>query len=73
MAFQFCLWDVFRRLEEQNDGLDELNSQLDMRGIVNIAKLYGNLVADGKLTILLLKVIHHLRGLPIGANRATRS
>ncbi|MCJ1392400.1 suppressor of glycerol defect [Xylographa bjoerkii] len=58
MAFQFALWDLFKRMggdeAEVGDGDDEQDN-LDTRTIVNLAKMFGALVADGGLTIGVLK------------------
>lgn len=59
MAFQFSLWDAFKKMDEgdENDGDDEEDQDsLETRIIVNLAKMYGALVADGGLGIGILKV-----------------
>ena len=63
MAFQFSLWGLFKRMGEGEEGIDEeLDEQdeqddaLGMRSIVNLAKLYGILVAEGGLDLGVLKV-----------------
>ena len=65
MAFQFCLWDLFKRMGEGQDGSEEENSdyhdedsanKLSLRSLVNLAKLYGTLISDGGLTVSVLKV-----------------
>ena len=64
MAFQFCLWDVFKELgeggdeeededEEEEDGKE---GKLSVRGIFNLAKMYGVLVVEGGLGLRVLKV-----------------
>ncbi|MCJ1381905.1 suppressor of glycerol defect [Xylographa soralifera] len=58
MAFQFSLWDLFKRMgeDEDEDGDDdEERENLDTRTIVNLAKMFGGLVADGGLTVGVLK------------------
>lgn len=71
MSFMFTLWDVFKRLGETNglddggsddefQGFDDQdsggnNAALDMKSIVNLSKLYGNLVSDNSLTLAILK------------------
>lgn len=60
MAFQFCLWDLFKRMgETDEEGApaqhDEDDDALDMRHIVNIAKMYGTLVVEGGLGLKVLK------------------
>ena len=69
MSFMFTLWDIFKRLGETNDldeggsddefhGFDEdgsNNAKLDIKSIVNLAKMYGNLVSDNSLNLAILK------------------
>ena len=61
MAFQFSLWDFLERIDEEPGG-DEDNAReakmsqgLDMTKVVNIAKLYGTLIAEGGLGLHVLK------------------
>lgn len=55
-AFSFALWDVFKRLEDDEEVDDGSGlGQLDTTAMVYIAKMYGELVADGIQSILLLK------------------
>ncbi|KAK2747937.1 suppressor of glycerol defect [Myotisia sp. PD_48] len=67
MSFMFSLWDIFKRLGEKSS-LDDDNSDEDSghpdaqdenkfsnRAIVNLAKLYGTLIADGMLSLGVLK------------------
>ena len=57
MSFQFYLWNLFKRTEESDDAPDDdTEDPLSMRTLVNLGKLYGNLIAEGKLSLLLLKV-----------------
>lgn len=63
MAFQFSLWGLFKRMGEGEEGIDEELGQQDeqddalgMRSVVNLAKLYGILVAEGGLDLGVLKV-----------------
>ena len=63
MAFQFSLWGLFKRMGEGEDGIeeelddhDEQDDALGMRSIVNLAKLYGILIAEGGLDLSILKV-----------------
>ena len=67
MAFQFSLWDLFKRMGEGQDGGededtdddDECSSnKLSLRSLVNLAKLYGTLISDGGLMMSVLKVIN---------------
>lgn len=59
MAFQFSLWDLFKRLGEggdEDEGPDEEDDdQLTMRYIVNLAKMYAHLIVNSGLTISILK------------------
>ncbi len=60
MAFQFSVWGLFKRLGDgTDDSLDEAEEDreaLPMRSIVNLAKMFGTLVAEGALTLNILKV-----------------
>ena len=63
MAFQFSLWGLFKRMGEGEDGIeeelddhDEQDDALGMRSIVNLAKLYGILIAEGGLDLSIMKV-----------------
>nr|POE93551.1 suppressor of glycerol defect protein 1 [Quercus suber] len=62
-AWQFALWDMFRRMGERADdedsdaGAPALASELTVPKIVNLAKLYASLVAAAALRITLLKVL----------------
>lgn len=64
MAFQFALWDFFKRLGERANDEDEAESEEDEEGergvnmavLVNYAKMFGNLVATGGLGLNVLKV-----------------
>jgi nucleolar MIF4G domain-containing protein 1 len=62
MGLQFNLWGAFREWgestdaewsEDQDDSLDETAK---LRKAVNLAKLYGTLVAEGVLSLQVLKV-----------------
>lgn len=56
MAFQFSLWEVFKRMGE--DGGEEIDEdEMPTRKIVNLAKMYGSLVADDALTLGILKTL----------------
>ena len=56
-SFQFALWDLFRKMGEDEEGEDgnEDGDALDMRYIVNLAKLFGHLIAENALSIDVLK------------------
>lgn len=60
MAFQFALWDLFKKMGEGSDdsGADHLDEDghVAMSTLVNHAKLFGNLLADAGLGIGILKV-----------------
>jgi len=64
MAFQFALWDFFKRLGERANDEDEAESEEDEEGergvnmaiLVNYAKMFGNLIATGGLALNVLKV-----------------
>jgi nucleolar MIF4G domain-containing protein 1 len=62
MAFQFSIWAFFKRLGEKGDDEesdDEENEpNVDLREIVNLAKMCAELILDGVLTIGILKVLN---------------
>lgn len=70
VAFMFALWDVFKRMGERGDddgdGSDgdfdnedeEGKEKLNTSAIVNLAKMYGTLVADGGLSLGILKTLN---------------
>ncbi|KAL8915521.1 MAG: hypothetical protein Q9171_000086 [Xanthocarpia ochracea] len=62
MAFQFSVWALFKRLgdgtDDDPDEAGEDRETLPMRSIVNLAKLFGTLVAEGALTLNILKVLN---------------
>ncbi|KAL8788438.1 MAG: hypothetical protein Q9213_001661 [Squamulea squamosa] len=61
-AFQFSLWGLFKRLgdapDDEQDDIEEDEDALSMRSIVNLAKMFGTLVAEGALTLNILKVLN---------------
>jgi len=62
-AFQFSLWDVFRRTGEkgefeEDDRDDDESDQMTTGKIVNLAKLFGSLIADGGLSIAALRILN---------------
>ncbi|KAL9000881.1 MAG: hypothetical protein Q9169_000636 [Polycauliona sp. 2 TL-2023] len=61
MTFQFSLWGLFKRLGDgpDNDGdeAEEDSETLSMGSIINLAKMFGTLVAERGLTINILKVL----------------
>lgn len=60
MAFQFSLWDLFKQMGEGDEGEqdedDEADGKLELRAVVNLAKMFGALIADGGLGLGVLKV-----------------
>jgi len=57
-AFQFCLWDLFKKMGESDDEDDiaeDDEGSLDTRKIVNLAKMFGALVLEGGLGLIILK------------------
>lgn len=61
MAFQFSLWDLFKRMGEGQDDAevesdDGSEEKLGLRSLVNLAKFYGVLIAEGGVGITVLKV-----------------
>jgi hypothetical protein len=62
MGLQFNLWSVFREWGETTDDAwteedsGELDEAAKLRKAVNLAKLYGSLVADSVLSLQILKV-----------------
>ncbi|RDW72279.1 uncharacterized protein DSM5745_07451 [Aspergillus mulundensis] len=69
VSFMFTLWNIFKRMGESGDlddeddddsgahGEDEENP-LSMKAIVNLAKMYASLIADGTLTLGILKTLN---------------
>lgn len=62
MAFQFGLWDLFKRMgeradEDESGGEDDDDEATEMgtRKIVNLARLFADLVTEGGLPITVLK------------------
>ena len=56
-SFQFSLWDLFRRMgesDDDDDALEDDEDDLDMRHLVNLAKMFGSLIVEGGLTIAVL-------------------
>lgn len=63
VSFMFALWNIFKRMGERSD-LDEDEPDFDgddeengvrVKAVVNLAKMYGMLIADGTLTLGILK------------------
>lgn len=61
-SFQDTLWRTFRRMGESvfGDDVDEEDEDdaIDMRRVVNVAKLYGSMVASGHLSLSVLKCLN---------------
>jgi nucleolar MIF4G domain-containing protein 1 len=61
MAFQFSLWDFFKRMGEKGDDMDSDDEddlqEVQLNEIVNIARMYGTLVADGTMSLGILKTL----------------
>ncbi|KAL8981054.1 MAG: hypothetical protein Q9177_005693, partial [Variospora cf. flavescens] len=61
-AFQFSLWDVFKRTGDGMDkGADEAEAddeKLGMKSIVNLARMFGALIAEGGMSLNVLKVLN---------------
>lgn len=61
MAFQFALWSFFKRIGEKPDDEEEDDEEVEnveLKEIVNLAKMYGQLIADGTLTLAVLKTLN---------------
>jgi nucleolar MIF4G domain-containing protein 1 len=62
MAFQFSLWDFYKRMGEQADELDDDEGDdggdLPLKEIVNTARMFGNLIADGTMSLGILKTLN---------------
>ena len=59
-SFQFSLWDLFKQMgerddESEEDERDEGNGKLELRSLVNLAKMFGVIVAEGGLGLEVLK------------------
>ena len=64
MSFQFSLWDLFKQMGEGEDEPEESNEddegKLGLRSLVNLAKMFGVLIAEGGLGLGVLKVCSSL-------------
>ncbi|RAL10299.1 MIF4G domain-containing protein, partial [Aspergillus homomorphus CBS 101889] len=69
VSFMYTLWNIFKRMGENGDmddddsdggfgGDEDENNKLDMKAIVNLAKMYGSLVVDGTLNLGILKILN---------------
>ena len=61
-SFQFSLWDLFRRMGESDDEEDvpeeDNELDLDMRHLVNLAKMFGSLIVEGGLGLGAVKKLN---------------
>ena len=66
MAFQFSLWDLFKQMgegdEEPRESDEQHEGTLGLRRLVNQARLFGVLIAEGGLGVGVLKVCSFLLG-----------
>ncbi|KAL7270561.1 suppressor of glycerol defect [Rhizina undulata] len=68
MTFTFSLWELFRRMGEDDGGGrgafdgddddDDDEEGVSMRRMINLAKMYGTLIAEGALTLSVLKTLN---------------
>lgn len=60
MSFQFSLWDLFKQMGEGEDEPKEYDDadegKLRLRSLVNLARMFGVLIAEGGLGLGVLKV-----------------
>ena len=56
MAFQFCLWDLFKQIDGSAGETEESEQKLGIRSLANLGKMFGSLIADGGLGFGGLKV-----------------
>ena len=57
-AFQYCLWDLFKKMGEsdsEDDTGEDEEDILETRQAVNLAKMFGTLMAEGGLGLGVLK------------------
>ena len=61
-AFQFAVWDLFKKMgetgEDEDSGDEDDESAVELREIVSVAKMYADLIVDGALSIGILKVLN---------------
>ena len=64
MAFQFSLWDLFKQMgegeEEPGEFDEEDKGKLELRSLVNQARMFGVLIAEGGLGLGVFKVLSFL-------------
>ena len=57
-SFQFCLWDLFKRMgesEDNDEAREDDEESLDTRNLVNLGKMFGMLIVEGGLSLKVLK------------------
>lgn len=56
-SFQFCLWDLFKQMGEEDGADDEHDdeTEMDTRHVVNLAKMFGELLVEGGIGLSALK------------------
>ncbi|KAH6677516.1 hypothetical protein B0J14DRAFT_560306 [Halenospora varia] len=57
-AFQYCLWDLFKKMgesDEDEDVAEDDDEAMDTRQLVNLAKMFGTLIVEGGLGLGVLK------------------
>ncbi|TQS34624.1 hypothetical protein Golomagni_04985 [Golovinomyces magnicellulatus] len=60
MSFQYCLWDIFKRLEEseeEDSGLEKAE-EYSSRNLVNLGKMFGTLIIEDCLSLNILKKLN---------------
>lgn len=62
-AFQFGLWDLFKRMGENREDEDEMpdedeEEEMGMRRIVNLARMFADLMAEGGFPVTSLKTLN---------------
>jgi nucleolar MIF4G domain-containing protein 1 len=62
MAFQFSLWDFFKRIGEKADDLegdddDDDVEEVQLKEIVNTARMFGSLIVNGTMSLGILKTL----------------
>ncbi|PYI08815.1 hypothetical protein BO78DRAFT_468294 [Aspergillus sclerotiicarbonarius CBS 121057] len=69
VSFMYTLWNIFKRMGENGDMVDDDDddnafddeddqNKLEMKSVVNLAKMYGSLIADGTLNLGVLKILN---------------
>ncbi|GKZ20270.1 suppressor of glycerol defect [Aspergillus brasiliensis] len=68
VSFMYTLWNIFKRMGESGDMDDsddddafndeDDQNKLEMKSVVNLAKMYGSLIADGTLNLGVLKILN---------------